>query len=116
MNTNLKQSGENPLQCRPLSEIIAEQGQQMGLEPLPLESELLLKRITEGGHSGQYLADAFISAYRDLPFTHSLYELIKLNAEGFRLFHEILHMRHIKGWNDEVLYEIEQKIKEIIGE
>ena len=114
MSTNLKQFG-SPTQRRPLSEIITEQKQQMGLEPLPLEPELLLKRINEGGFSGEFLADAFMSVYRtDKPFQHSLGGLIKLDAEAFRLFHEILHIRHIKGWNDEMLYEIEQKIKAII--
>lgn len=113
MNTNLKQFG-NPSQRRPLSEIMAEQKQQMGLEPMPLESELLLKRVEDGGHSGEFLADAFLSAYRpDWQFHHSLGELIKLDAEGFRLFHQILHIRYIKGWNDDDLYEIEQKIREI---
>jgi hypothetical protein len=99
-----------------LDDIIKEQNQQRGLEPLALEPELLLKRISDGGYSGQYLADAFLSAYRtNKPFSHSLGELIKLDAEGFRLFHQILHIRHIQGWNDDSLYQIEQQIKAIVG-
>ncbi|POZ51678.1 hypothetical protein [Methylovulum psychrotolerans] len=87
---------------------------QRGLEPLPLEPELLLKRIAQGGHSGQFLADAFLSAYRtDTPFLHSLSELGKLDAEGFRLFHQILHIRHVSGWSDDGLYQIGQQIKAI---
>ncbi|MBT9098767.1 hypothetical protein KFZ76_13740 [Methylovulum psychrotolerans] len=85
---------------------------QRGLEPLPLEPELLLKRIAQGGHSGQFLADAFLSAYRtDKPFLHSLGELGKLDAEGFRLFHQILHIRHVSGWSDDGLYQTEQAVK-----
>ena len=102
---------------RPLADIIKEQNQQRGLEPLVLESDLLLKRITDGGHSGQFLADAFISAYRTkTPFQHSLGELIKLDAEGFRLFHQVLHIRHVQGWNDDRLYQIEQQINAIVGD
>jgi len=97
-----------------LNEMLARQQRERGLEPIPLEPELLLKRIKDGGHSGQYLADAFISAYRtDQPFPHSLGELIKLDAEAFRLFHEILHIRHVPGWNDDDLYRIEQRINAI---
>lgn len=104
-----------PMRRRPLADILQEQAQQRGLEPLPLEPELLLKRIADGGHSGQFLADAFISAYRtSVPFPHSLGELHKLDAEGFRLFHEILHIRHIPGWNDDDLYQLEQRIMGIV--
>lgn len=96
-----------------LAEITKQHNHERGLELLPLEPDLLLKRIKQGGHSGQYLADAFLSAYRNTPFKHSLNELIKLDTEGFRLFHEILHIRHIAGWNDDALYQIEQDIKAI---
>jgi len=98
-----------------LGDIIKQQNQERGLEPLALEPELLLKRIADGGHSGQFLADAFLSAYRtDKPFQHSLGELIKLDPEGFRIFHEIMHVRHIPGWNDDDLYQVEQRIKAIL--
>jgi len=99
-----------------LTEIIEEQNQQRGLVPMPLEVELLLKRVTDGGHSGQYLADAFISAYRtNKPFLHSLGELIRLDTEAFRLFHQILHIRHIRGWNDEDYHQIEKQISAIVS-
>jgi hypothetical protein len=97
-----------------LSEIIAQQNQERGLQPLALEPDLLLSRITQGGHSGQFLADAYLSAYRGNPFPHSLKEITKLDYEGFRLFHGILHMRHITGWDDNALYETEQKILTIL--
>jgi hypothetical protein len=97
-----------------LDDLMARQDRERGVKPLPLEPELLLDRIAQGGHSGQFLADAFISAYRtDQPFQHSLGELSRLDAEGFRLFHEILHMRHVPGWSDDSLYQTEQKIKAI---
>lgn len=96
----------------PISEIIKQQNQERGLEPLPLEPVLLLKRVSDGGHSGQFLADAFVSAYRtDKPFLHSLGELTKLDNEAFRLFHQILHIRHVSGWSDDGLYELEKQIK-----
>jgi hypothetical protein len=97
-----------------LDELVKQQKQERGIEPLVLEPELLLNRITQGGQAGRFLADAFISAYRNQPFEHSLYDLIKLDAEGFRLFHQILHCRHVPGWNDDALFQIEQQIKAII--
>lgn len=99
-----------------LDELVTMQERERGIKPLPLDPELLLNRIIQGGHSGQFLADAFISAYRNQPFEHSLYELIKLDAEGFRLFHQIIHCRHVQGWNDEALFQIGQQIKAIIQE
>ena len=101
---------------RRLAEVIEEQNQQRGLTPLPLDVDLLLKRVAAGGHLGQFLADAFISAYRtDKPFQHSLGELNRLDTEAFRLFHQVLHIRHIQGWNDDTLYQIEQQITAIVG-
>jgi hypothetical protein len=78
---------------------------------LTLKAKLLLKRIQDGGFSGNFLGEAFLSMYRMIAeFVYSLGELIKLDAEGFRLFHEILPIRFCKGWNDDFLYELEQKI------
>lgn len=118
-NSTAVQAGQyqnTPPRRMSMADIIEQQNQERGLAPLPLEPELLLKRVKDGGHSGQFLADAFISAYRtDTPFPHSLGELIKLDAEGFRLFHQVLHIRHISGWNDDSLYQVEQQIKAIIG-
>jgi hypothetical protein len=94
-----------------LDAAIKRQAQEMGIGPLPLEPELLLKRITDGGFSGAFLAEAFLSAYRmDRPFHHSLGELVKLDAEGFRLFHQILHIRHTKGWSEAALDDLERKV------
>jgi len=98
-----------------LNEIIQQQEQECGFKPLALETELLLKRIAQGGHSGRFLADAFLSAYRRTQaFNHSLCELNNLDAEGFRLFHECLHIRHVPGWSDEGLYQIEQQVKAVM--
>jgi len=106
----------NPSRRMSMDDIIQQQDQERGLTPLPLESDLLLKRVADGGYSGQFLADAFISAYRtDTQFPHSLGGLIKLDAEGFRLFHQILHIRLIPGWNDDRLYQIEQQVNAIVG-
>ncbi|MBF6649512.1 hypothetical protein [Methylobacter sp. BlB1] len=117
MATQLNQAADDldalePDRTISLDELIARQEREFGITPLQLEPELLIERVAQGGHSGLFLADAFISAYRtDTPFQHSLGKLIHLDAEGFRLFHEILHMRHVSGWSDEALYEIEQRIK-----
>ncbi len=93
-----------------LADIQAMQQNERGLKPMPLDADLLIKRIEQGGHSGQFLANAFKSAYRMIPFNRSLGDLVKLDAEAFRLFHQVLHMRHINGWSDDVLYSIERRI------
>lgn len=94
---------------------IKRQADALGLTPMPLESDLLLSRIRQGGDSGRFLADAFLSAYRKgVPFKHALFELINLDAEAFRLFHQVLHIRHVPGWDDEALYAVEQQIKTIM--
>jgi len=73
-----------------------------GVPILTLESELLIKRVKDGGWSGDYLGQAFLSAIRQQPFTLSLGRLIHLDADGFRLFHQILHIRHVNGWHEAV--------------
>lgn len=95
-----------------LAEAIKRQTKERGIVPLPLEPDLLLKRISDGGFSGAFLAEAFLSTYRmDRPFHHSLGELVKLDAEGFRLFHQILHIRHTKGWSEAALDRLERKVE-----
>jgi hypothetical protein len=80
-----------------------------------LDTPLLLKRIADGGDSGQLLANAFFSAYRaKKPFNHSLFELGKLDAEAIGLFRQIIDIRRNAGWDDESLYKIEQMIIAII--
>ena len=97
-----------------LEEALALQGQPVQL--LPLEADLLIQRVKEGGHSGKFLADAFISCYRTYtPFEHSLGEIMKLDLEAVRLFHQILHIRFVKGWDDAVLYDLEQEIIALNG-
>lgn len=99
-----------------IDDLLAEQTLERGLTPLPLEQGLLLERIRRGGHSGTFLADAFLSTYRTgKHFTHSLGEITSLDAEAFRLFHQILHIRFISGWSDAVLYDLEQTIIAING-
>ncbi len=106
----------NPARKMSLVEITEKTNLERGFTPMPLEVDLLIKRVKQGGHSGQFLADAFISAYRtNQPFQHSLGELLKLDAEGFRLFHQILHIKHISGWRDDDLYQIESQILELGG-
>ena len=96
--------------------LLARQETERGFTPLPLETDLLIKRVKDGGYSGQFLADAFISSYRtDEPFNHPLGKIMKLDNEAQRLFFEILCIRLIPGWSDDGLYEVEQQIKEIIG-
>jgi hypothetical protein len=100
-----------------LSEILVRQNCERGFDPIPLESDLLIKRVKDGGYSSQFLADAFISSYRTkTQFSHSLGGILKLDAEAQRLFHQILYIRFIPGWSDQILYDIEQKIKIILTE
>jgi len=97
-----------------LAESLEKQGQPVQL--LPLESGLLLKRIKQGGHSGDFLKAAFISSYRPYEiFEHSLGEIMKLDAEAVRLFHEILHIRFTPNWDDAALYDLEQEIIQLNG-
>ena len=99
-----------------LDEMLARQDLDRGFTPLPLETDLLLKRVNDGGYSGEYLASAFISSYRtDEPFNLPLGKILKLDAEAQRLFFEILCVRMIPGWSDQELYEIEQQIKTIVA-
>jgi hypothetical protein len=96
------------------AKMISQNNAQRGLIPLPvLEIDLLLKRIKDGGFSGEFLKDAYISTYSGTPFGQSLQDLMKLDCEGFRLFHQILHLRHTAGWDDESLYQILLKVREI---
>jgi len=107
---------KRPLDLAALIEQRDKDLKDLGFTPMSLDTDVLLRRVADGGHSGQYLADAFISAYRlNIPFNHGLSELIKLDAEAFRLFHQILHIRHISGWTDEGLYQIEQQILAMVG-
>ncbi len=56
-----------------------------------------------------------LSAYwPDRPFNHSLRKIIRLDAEGFRLFHQILHIRLIPGWSDDALWRLCLEIKQIM--
>jgi hypothetical protein len=97
-------------------ERIKRQERERGLKPLSLQADLLVKRVTEGGFSGQYLADAYLSAYTGQPFNESLYDLIKLDNEAFRLFHQILHLRFVSGWQEQVLYNVELRIRKVLTE
>lgn len=92
------------------------QEQERGSKPLSLQADLLVKRVSEGGFSGQYLADAFLSAYAGQPFNESLLGLIKLDNEAFRLFHQILHLRFVPGWQEQALYNVELKIRKVLTE
>lgn len=89
--------------------------QERGLELLRLKPELLLKRVAQGGFSGELLADAFLSAYRpNWTFSFSLFDVNKLDAEGFLLFNQILYIRHFPGWNDDDLFQLGQKVEHLI--
>lgn len=99
-----------------IDEAMATQAAERGFDPMPLQVDLLIQRIKQGGHSGQFLADAFLCTYRPHLFNHSLWEVHKLDAEAFRLFHQVLHIRHIPGWRDDALFEIEKRVREVMKE
>lgn len=106
----------NPPRRMTMQDIMDKTDRERGIKPMPLESDLLLKRVRDGGYSGQFLGDAFLSSYQpSIEFPHSLSGLLRLDAEGFRLFHEILHIRHISGWSDDIYYEIFLLITDIFS-
>jgi len=112
----IKQINTSKAKTISLAELLASEEHARGFTPDPLDQALLLKRVKDGGHSGQFLSDAFISSYRtQTPFKHSLGEIMKLDYEAIRLFHQILHIRFISGWSDAVLYDLEQEIIAING-
>jgi hypothetical protein len=82
--------------------------------PLKLEADLLIQRIKQLDGSGHYLATAFLSAYRNLPFTESLFYLVNLDAEALRLFQQIIYMRHVPSWDDKALFSLERQIISIV--
>lgn len=107
----------NPPRCISLDDLIKQQNHELRIVPMPLERDLLIKRVKAGGHSGQFLGDAFLSAYRtDRPFLHSLGEITKLDAEGIRLFCQIILIRHVRNWSDDDLFDIECDIKIIMND
>lgn len=102
-------------QAARLEQQLAKVAQERGLTPMPLETDILLRRVSCLDWSGEFLGDAFISVYwRNRNFNHSLFQLINLDAEGFRLFHQILHVRFIKGWSDDQLHALMLQINEIL--
>jgi hypothetical protein len=101
----------------PYDDLVDKWNHERGLKPLELEHELLLKRISEGGHSGQFLSDVFLSAYHrfDVPFDHCLGELTLLDDEAFRLFHGILHISHVRDRKEYELYKLAKQIDFLNG-
>lgn len=99
-----------------LDDVLTEQAFERGITPMPLDADSLMIRIEQGGHSGKYLADAFICSYRPHPFNHPLMEITRLDAEAFRLFHQCVHIRHVPNWSDSALYEIEKRVREAMKE
>lgn len=108
-----------PLSTAAIADIerrMEKQAIERGFTPLPLEFDLLLKRVKDGGYSGYFLGRAFLSSYgQDTEFKETLSGFMKLDAEGQRLFHEIMHIRLIKGWRDAEYYDLAEKITEILG-
>ena len=79
-----------------------------------INADALIKRVKQGGYSGEFLAAAFLSTYRiDVLFKFSLSAITcRLDAEAQTLFYQILNMRHL-GWSDSDMYELEKEIKKI---
>jgi len=92
-----------------------EQESKLGYKVPVLDTEFLLKRVRDGGQSGDFLARAFLSAYFHSPFSLSLGQITKIDSDGMRLFHEIMHIRHVSGWSDDEYYRIAVKIQALNG-
>lgn len=74
-------------------------------------AELLLKRVKQGGASGQFLGEAFISACQpNRPFFHGLFAVAELDAEAVTLFKKIIAMRSGAKLPLELISEIEAQI------
>ena len=101
---------------RSIDDILAEQAKERRFWPMPLEVDLFLKRVAQGGDSGFFLGKAFLSAYSlDEAFDEPLSRFMKLDAEGQRLFHQIIHIRLIPGWSDSEYYDIAKKTKKLLA-
>ncbi len=98
-----------------IEELLSREEKERGYAIQKLDSELLLKRVKDGGQSGDFLAKAFLSAYDMSPFKLSLGQLIKIDSEGKRLFQQILHIRNVPGWSDLEYNEIAGKIDDLLA-
>jgi len=115
MNSPLSSGNVRILTLTDLGKLQAKQAKKRGLAIMTLEKDALLQRVKDGGWSGKFLAQAFLSAYHIIPFNRSLGKLIRLDAEGFRLFHQILHIRYVKGWCDDDYALLAAVIEDILG-
>ena len=113
MNTPLQSANANPISYQ---QAFGTEEAIKHLIPQKFNDELLIKRVKQGGDSGEYLAQAFISAYCMTEFKGSLGRIIYLDIEGLALFIDILHIRKIKGWSDSEYHAICCEIKDIIGD
>lgn len=98
-----------------IDDILYEQSKERGFEPMALEMALFVKRVEQGGYSGLFLGKAFLSSYyRDEVFDEPLSGFMKLDAEGQRLFHEVMHIKLITGWSDAEYFDLAEKIQSIL--
>ncbi len=82
---------------------------------MPLDRDLLLKRIKAGGFTSRYLGDAFMSAYQRTPFGHSLGVITEFDNESYRLFFQVLMIRSVLKWNDADLSDLDSDIRIIMA-
>jgi len=98
-----------------LDEILQREAKERGITPMRLERDLLLKRVRAGGQSGAFLGKAFLSVCDMSNFKESLGRLVYLDAEGFRLFHQILHIRYIPHWSETENQKIADEIETLLS-
>ena len=98
-----------------MAEVLQRDAKERGINPMKLERDLLLKRVRQGGQSGNFLGKAFLSVCDMSNFQESLGQLVHLDAEGFRLFHQILHIRHIAHWSETENQKIADEIDTLLS-
>lgn len=63
---------------------------------------------------GKYLVKTYVSCYRGKNILVDLRQFKNLDRGNQNLFVGILNMREF-GWCDETLYQVEQKLKKLVG-
>jgi hypothetical protein len=89
------------------------------MENTTMQTKELLQKLVEavegGGDAAVFLGEAYISFYRGRQNKVELRDVDTLDAENFVLFQDMLTLRRRPGWSDDELFQVEQRIKQILG-
>ena len=87
----------------------------MNQELLDLNALLAAVEELKDHWVGKYLAKAYVSCYRGKKSPIDLRLFNSLDTGNRGLFIGILNMRTYHQWNDEQLYQVELRLKEMVG-